>query len=374
MLQSHIRLGSVFGIKIGLHFSWVLIALLIVFSLAGRFQAQYPELPPGYVFALGVGAAILFFTSLLLHELSHSLVARSRGIPVREITLFALGGVSQLEGEAASARTEFQIAIAGPAASIAIGVLLVVIAQLLGGAAAGPVVAALNLIGYINFGLALFNMVPGYPLDGGRVLRAALWWRGGDLEKATQTAAKTGQAVGFAFILLGIAGFFTGSGLSGLWMAFIGWFLLQAAGASYLESGFKKALAGARVADVMTPGCPTVPRHLTVQELVDQELLRTGRRCYVVVDGGRVAGLVTANEIAQLDRAGWPGTAVEAVMRPLEGLRTIAPSDTLSSALEIMVRENVNQLPVVEHGRLEGLLSRADVLNYLQTLTEFRAR
>jgi Zn-dependent protease len=374
VLQSHIKLGSVFGIKIGLHFSWVLIALLIVFSLSGRFQEEYPHLPPGYVFALGVGAAILFFTSLLLHELSHSVVARSQGIPVREITLFALGGVSQLEGEAASAKIEFQIAIAGPAASIGIGLLLVGIAQLLGGDAAGPVIAALSLIGYINFGLAAFNMLPGYPLDGGRVLRAVLWWRGGDLEKATQSAAKAGQAVGFTFILLGIAGFFSGSGLSGLWLAFIGWFLLQAAGASYLETGFKKALAGARVADVMTLGCPTIPRDLTVQELVDQELLRTGRRCYVVADDGHVAGLVTANEIAQVDRARWPHTAVEGVMKPLEGLRTIAPWDTLSSALDLMVRENVNQLPVVEEGRLEGMLSRADVLNYLQTLTEFKAR
>lgn len=373
LLESQLKLGSLFGIRIGVHYSWLLVASLIVFSFTRRFHEMYPNLSASQVLLLAVSTAVLFFVCLLLHELSHSLIARSRGIAVREITLFALGGVSQLEGEAVSARAEFAIAIVGPAASVALGLGFLGISHLLAALLAAPLVQTLSLLGYINLGLAAFNMIPGYPLDGGRVLRAAIWWKTGNLEQATRMAAKAGQAVGLGFILVGIGGFFSGSGFSGLWIAFIGWFLLQAAGASYLEAGVKKALSGVHASDVMTHECPTVNSSLSLQDLVDQELLRTGRRCFMVVDNGRVAGLVTPGEITQVDRTQWPVTAVSGVMKPLSGLRTIAPSASLASALEIMGREDINQLPVIDNGHLEGLLSRADVLNYLQTRLEFQA-
>ena len=373
VLASHVKLGSVRGIKIGLHYSWFLIALLIVLSFSQNFHLEFPRLSPLQLGMLSGIAAILFFASLLLHELSHSLVAKSRNIEVREITLFALGGVSQMEGESGKAEDEFWIAAAGPLASVAIGIALIAAIAVTGGAQDNPVKALLNSLGYINLALAGFNLIPGYPLDGGRILRALLWWKSRNMEQATRTAARVGQAVGTGFVVLGILGFFSGSGFGGLWIAFIGWFLVQAASASYLEVGLKRALSGVRVADVMNRRCPTVDGASTLQDLVDSQLLPTGRRCFVVVDQGRVAGLITAREISAVDRSRWPVNTVEQAMKPLAGLKTVSPADSLAGALEILGKQDINQLPVVEDGVLEGVLSRADVLAYLQTLMEFRA-
>ena len=235
-MRSNIRLGKVFGIKIGLHFSWFLIALLIAFSLSEQFRAVNPAWSAALVVTLAIATAILFFVSLLLHELAHSLMARSHGIPVREITLFALGGVSQIEGESPDAKTEFLIAVVGPLTSLAIGLVCLAAAYALSGPVT-PAQAVLTWLGYINLSLAVFNLVPGYPLDGGRVLRALLWWKSGDVERATRTAAATGQVVGGLFIAFGIIQFFFGANFGGLWISFIGWFLLQAAGESRRQAG-----------------------------------------------------------------------------------------------------------------------------------------
>jgi Zn-dependent protease/predicted transcriptional regulator len=370
-MRSHIRLGKVFGIQVGLHFSWFLIALLIVFSLNTQFRLANKEWSAGLVLALAITTAILFFVSLLLHELAHSLVAKSRGIPVREITLFALGGVSQIEGESPDAKTEFQIAIVGPLTSIVIGFLCLGVALALPGTAklVSPGKAMLTWLGYINFALAAFNLVPGYPLDGGRVLRSLLWWKSGDAERATRTAAVTGQVVGGLFVALGIVQFFVGANFGGLWIVFIGWFLIQAAGETSREAGLKRALQDVRVSDIMSHDCATVDGRQSVQDLVER-LLKSGRRCFVVVDDGQVRGLVTPHEIRQVSRSQWPVTLVDAVMRPLEGMQTVPPDAPLGDALQVMARENINQLPVMSNSHLEGVLSRAEVLNYLQTRAE----
>jgi Zn-dependent protease/CBS domain-containing protein len=367
-MRSQIRLGKVFGIQIGLHYSWFLIALLIVFSLDGQFHLADPGWSPGLVFALALATAILFFVSLLLHELAHSLVAKSHGIPVREITLFALGGVSQIEGESPDAKTEFWIAIVGPLTSLALGLLCLGAALTLPGAVT-PAKAMLTWLGYINLGLAIFNLVPGYPLDGGRVLRALLWWKSGDAARGTRTAAVTGQVVGGLFVTLGIVQFFFGANFGGLWIAFIGWFLLQAAGETIRQAGLKRAIQDVKVADIMSHDCATVDGRQSVQDLVER-LFKTGRRCFVVLDDGHVAGLVTPHEIRQLDRSKWPATPVDSVMRPLAGLRAVRPDAPLANALEVMARENVNQLPVMSNSHLDGVLSRAEVVNYLQTRAE----
>ena len=370
-MRSQIRLGKVFGIQIGLHYSWFLIALLIVFSLNAQFRLANPAWSGGLVLALAIATAILFFVSLLLHELAHSLVAKAHGIPVREITLFALGGVSQIDGESSDAKTEFQIAIVGPLTSVVIGFLCLGAALALPGAAnlVSPGKAMLTWLGYINLGLAAFNLVPGYPLDGGRVLRSLLWWKSGDAERATHMAAVTGQVVGGLFITLGIAQFFVGANFGGLWIVFIGWFLLQAAGETRRQAGFKRAFENVRVSDIMSHDCATVDGRQSVQELVER-LFHTGRRCFVVMDDGHVAGLVTPHEIRQVNRSQWPVTLVDSVMRPLEGLHAVPPDTPLGSALEVMAKENVNQLPVMSNSHLDGVLSRAEVLNYLQTRAE----
>jgi Zn-dependent protease/CBS domain-containing protein len=367
-MRSQIRLGKFFGIRVGLHYSWFLIALLIVFSLNAQFRVANPAWSPGMVLGLALATAVLFFVSLLLHELAHSLVAQAHGIPVREITLFALGGVSQIEGESPDAKTEFQIAIVGPLTSAVIGLLCVGAVFILPHVVT-PITAMLTWLGYINFALAAFNLVPGYPLDGGRVLRSLLWWKSGNAERATRTSAITGQVVGGLFVTLGIVQFFFGANFGGLWIAFIGWFLIQAAGETRRLAGFKRAFQNVRVSDIMSHDCSTVDGRQSVQDLVDR-LVKSGRRCFVVMDDGHVAGLVTANEIRQVSRSQWPVTLVDSVMRPLERLHAVPPDTPLGNALEVMARENVNQLPVMSNSHLDGVLSRAEVVNYLQTRAE----
>jgi Zn-dependent protease/predicted transcriptional regulator len=371
-LRSQIKLGRVFGIQIGLHFSWFLIALLIVLSLSSQFHTSNPEWGDGVILVMALATAVLFFISLLLHELAHSLVATSNGLPVKEITLFALGGVSQIEKNPASAKLEFWMAFVGPLTSAIIGGVCLLATRVIGGAAHNPLMAMLLWLGYINLSLAAFNMLPGYPLDGGRVLRAIIWWKTGDADRSTKAAARVGQVVAFAFIAFGMFRYFGGAGIGGLWIAFIGWFLLQASRESYVQVGLAHAFEGVRVADVMSRDCPTVDGWLNVQNFVEQELLRTGRRCFIVVDKGEMTGLITPHEIKEIERARWPFTTLHDIMRPIGEVRSVAPETPLKSALESMTRDDLNQLPVVSNGRLEGVLSRAEIISYLQTHAELR--
>ncbi len=369
-MRSQIKLGSIFGIKIGLHYSWFLIAFLIAFSLYSQFHITNPEWGSGLILAVSILTAILFFISLLLHELAHSLVATANHLPVREITLFALGGVSQIEKNPVSAKTEFWMAFVGPLTSAVIGSICLGLARSFGTQSTDPWVAMLLWLGYINVTLAIFNLIPGYPLDGGRVLRAILWWTMGNADRATRAAAKAGQVVAYIFIAFGIYRFFLGGGLGGLWIVFIGWFLLQAARESYVQVGLARALQGIRVADVMSRDCTTVDGTSNVQNFVEHELLRTGRRCFMVVKNGEVEGLVTPHEVKEVERSKWPFTMLRDIMRPLGRLRSVTPDTPLATALETMSRDDLNQLPVVSSGHLEGVLSRAQVISYLQTHAE----
>ncbi len=371
-MRSQINLGRVFGIRIGLHYSWFIIAFLIVFSLSAQFHTSNPEWGDSVILALAGATATLFFVSLLLHELAHSVVAKSRGLPVREITLFALGGVSQIEKEPTSAKMEFWMAFVGPLTSACIGLFCLALSRLLG-TPSSPIKALVSWLGYINLALAGFNMIPGYPLDGGRILRALIWWKTGDVERSTRMASRVGQAVGLIFIGIGILQFFGGAGIGGLWIAFIGWFLLQAAGESYLQTGLKRAIEGVKVGDVMTSDCPTVNGNLNLQHFVEEQLLPTGRRCFVVLENGVIAGLVTPHEVKQVDRTRWPFTTLHDIMRPLEQMRTVTPDTPMISALEMMSSHDLNQLPVVSGGRLVGVLSRAQLLSFLRTRTELQA-
>ncbi|HTX34110.1 MAG TPA: site-2 protease family protein [Bryobacteraceae bacterium] len=371
-MRSQIKLGTVFGIKIGLHYSWFLIALLIVYSLSWQFHTTNAGWGDSVILAMAVATAILFFVSLLVHELAHSLVATANKLPVKEITLFALGGVSQIEKNPVSAKTEFWMAFVGPLTSAILGAICLTLARVIGNSSTDPLTAMLLWLGYINLMLAGFNLIPGYPLDGGRVLRALIWWKIGDADRSTQYAARIGQAVAFGFIAFGILQFFGGAGISGLWLAFIGWFLLQAARESDVQVGVLHALQGVRVADVMTRDFPSVEGSISVQHFVEQELLRTGQRAFFVLDHGSIAGLVTPHEIKQLDRAKWPFLTLHEIMRPLKDLHAVAPDAPLAAALESMSRYDLNQLPVISNSHLEGVLSRSQVLGYLQTHAELR--
>jgi Zn-dependent protease len=373
-MESHIKLGRIFGIPIGLHYSWGLIALLITLSLAAHFQALHPEWGAPTAWVTAVVTGLLFFAAIIVHELAHAVVAKMRGLPVRSITLFALGGVAQIEKESADASGEFWMGIAGPITSAAVGLLCLGLALVFGWTMATepgtPPLSMLVWLGYINVGLALFNMIPGFPMDGGRVLRAIVWKVTGDGDKATRIAALTGQVIAFTFIVIGLISFFRGAGFNGLWTAFIGWFLLTASRSAYLQVETAERLRGIRVAEVMTRDFPVVEGRSSLQTFVDDYLLATGRRCFVAIDDDRAMGLITPHEVKKVDRARWSSTTVSDVMVPLARLSTVKPDTPVTEALELLGRADVNQVAVMSDGRLEGILSRDRVLQLLVTRAE----
>lgn len=373
-MQPHIRLGRLLGIDIGLHYSWVVIAALIALSLVGHFADVNPDWPPSVVWTAALVTAVLFFVSIVVHELAHALVARARGLPVRSITLFALGGVASIEKDAGDAKTEFWMGIAGPLMSLAIAAACMGLAFVLGWGVnltpASPPMAVLVWLGYINVMLALFNLIPGFPLDGGRVLRAAVWWGTGSADRATRIAARIGQGVALFFMFVGLWQFLSGAGVGSLWIAVIGWFLLDAAGAAYDQIEVVSGLRGLRVRDIMANECCRVDGRLTLQAFADEYLLRTGQRCFVVEEHGKIAGLVTPSDLRQIERERWSMVPVSSVMRPLSRLRTVTPDTPVIEALQAMGREDVNQLPVVSDGRMEGMVSRSQIVQVLQARAE----
>ncbi len=376
-MKPSIVLGRLFGIDIGLHYSWFIIALLITMSLVGHFGATDPDWVRAVVWTAAVVTAVLFFVSIVLHELSHALVARARGVSVRSITLFALGGVATMDNPSPDAKTEFWIAVAGPIASVAVGLGCYALAASLGWspqADVSPATAVLGWLGYINISLAVFNLIPGFPLDGGRILRAILWGRSGDADRATLTAARVGQAVALLFILVGVMRFFGGAGFGGLWIAFIGWFLLQAAQASYAQVAVVADLRGVHVRDIMSADCAMVDADMRVQTLVDEHLLRTGQRCFVVGGDGRILGLLTSHEVKDVARDRWPTTPLRDVMRPIDQLRTVPPDALAIDALRLMGQEDVNQLPVMSEGKFQGMVGRRHILQLLQARAELNRR
>jgi Zn-dependent protease/predicted transcriptional regulator len=375
-MKSQIKLGTVFGVELGLHYSWLVIALLITFSLVAQFHAVNRDWSDAVVWSTAIVTGVLFFACLFAHELSHAVVAKAHGIPVHKITLFLLGGVAQIEKDATDPMTEFWMAIVGPITSGILGLAMLGLAKLSGWtpwtSATTPGTALLVWLGYINLALGAFNMIPGFPLDGGRVLHAILWWAMDDAERSTRTAAIVGQIIAVFFIGFGILRFFQGAGLGGLWIAFIGWFLLQAAGATYMQVKTGTLLRGLRVKDVMSTDSYAVEPELSVQEFVNEHLLRTGRRCFLVVQDGHLLGLITPNEVRTVEQRAWPFTPVRSVMRSADEVHFVSRDMPAMEALATMGREDVNQLPVMSDGRVEGIVSRAHVLQVLQSRAELK--
>jgi CBS domain-containing protein len=289
---------------------------------------------------------------------------------VRAITLFIFGGVSQLTQEPAKPSVEFRMAIAGPATSI-----------ILGGIFWGiffatrhsiePLSAMVFWLGWINFLLAAFNMIPGFPLDGGRVLRSIIWWRSGKLRSATRIAATVGRGFGYLFIFGGILLVFIDfPNYSGLWIAAIGWILENAAAGSYRQVVFQDQLQGHKISEIMTRECPVVSPRLTAEALVNQYILASGLRCFAVVEDGRALGLVTMHNVKAVPREVWPLRTVREVMTPMDKLKTVRPDEDLSSAMQLLTEEDVNQLPVVENNRIIGMVGRDNLLSFIHTRTE----
>lgn len=366
MSRSSLTIGRIFGIPIKLHISWFLIFALTSWSLAiGYFPSRYPYWSAGLSWTVGLATSLLFFLSVLLHELAHSLVARARGVPIHDIVLFIFGGVAELTEEPKSAGTEFLMALVGPLTSFALAIAFVIL-WLAARSSSEPLAALSMYLAGINASLGGFNLIPGFPLDGGRVLRAALWRVSGNLERATRWASGVGQAVAYLFILTGAFQILRGRWSEGLWIAFIGWFLDNAAQTSYRQIAFKQFLAGHKVQEVMTRECYPLSPGVTLETLVQDYILMLGHRCFPVVSEGRVLGLVSLPLLRSVRRSDWPQVTVEAVMVPMERMKALLPSDGLWQALEQMTTEHLDQLPVVENGQFIGTLTHDNILSFIR--------
>ena len=371
-MDSSIKLGTIAGIEIGINYTWLIIFVLVAASLALAF---FPQAVPGLdvvtYWLLGATASLLLFGAVLLHELGHSFVAQRFGIKVKSITLFVFGGVSNIEGEPRTPRDEALMAAAGPLTSIGIGIVLFFLWLVTLGLLA-PLSAILGYLWLVNFLLAAFNLIPGFPLDGGRIFRAIVWGSTGNLERATRIAAGVGRGVGFLFIFGGLFIVFTGDVIGGLWFAFIGWFLINAAEQSYRQVVTESRIRGAIVSQMMNPHPVVVGPDVSLQDLVDDYILRHNVRALPVVRDGEILGLVTLTDVRRVPRDQWSTTPVKQVMTPVGQLKTAEPREGLEQVLRQLSEADVNQLPVLEGRRLVGLLSRSQVIRYLQLREELR--
>ncbi|MFQ5799341.1 MAG: site-2 protease family protein, partial [Bacteroidota bacterium] len=319
MFAQSIRLGRILGIPIGMNYTWFIVFVLIALSLTTQFADLHPSWSYAEHLILGIVTSILFFGSIVLHELGHSMLALRYGIPVQAITLFVFGGVAQITREPEKPSQEFFIAVAGPVVSALLGAVFYALKVGTEGFYEGlPSLA--EWLARINIAVALFNLIPGFPLDGGRILRSIAWRMSGSFERATVVAAGSGQFFAYVFIFFGVWHALTGNFFNGLWIGFIGWFLLNAAQMSTVQTRLRHALAGVLARDVMAQECLRLPGNLSVKELVEHHLLRTGARCSMIVDGDRFRGLVTLHEIKTIPIDEWAQTSLQAVMIPRESL------------------------------------------------------
>lgn len=364
-----VPLGRIMGIPLSLDYSWFLVFGLLTWMLAASYYpAEFKNWRPLLYWVTGGATAILLFASVLLHELGHSFVALRFKIPVRGITLFIFGGVAQIGAEPPSARAEFLIAIAGPVVSLALAAVFSIAQPAL--AAVEPLLGMAKYLAFMNFGLALFNLIPGFPLDGGRVFRAFVWAVTKDMRQATLIASNAGRFFGFLFIAAGVWRMLSGDIGGGLWTAFIGWFLDNAASAQIQQVAFQGLLAGHSVSQAMNTQCVTVPADLTLRQLVDEHVLGTGRRCFLVNRGADIAGLMTLHRVKEIPQDEWTTTTVAQAMLPIAELKRVRPDTGLWEALQLMDRGGVNQLPVMTGSQVTGMLSREDVITYLRTVVE----
>lgn len=384
-MRGALRIGRLFGIDIGVDWSWGFIFLLVTWNLTHVFLRWHPAWTSGSSFALAVVAALLLFASVIAHELAHSLVAGAFGGRVREIRLFLFGGVANLDREPASPAAEFWTAIVGPVLSIALGLALTLGAALMHPVAVdttnpwdtlaglGPIGTLLFWLGPINILIGVFNLIPGFPLDGGRVLRAAIWRVTGDLHKATLASSLIGRGIGWTFVIMGIAmvfgariPFFGRGPVSGIWLAFIGWFLSSAAERSYGALLEHDALEGVRVSTLMRRTGWAVPAQTRLPTLVNEWFMRSSDRAFPVIDDDRFVGLVCIGDVRKVPPDAWNEAFVTAIMTPREKLLVAAPGDDVPSALRKLAELDVDQLPVLEGERLVGMLTRGDVARWLE--------
>jgi Zn-dependent protease/predicted transcriptional regulator len=370
---SSLRIGRIFGIPIYVHASWVIIFVLITMSLGAQFTAQHPQWTSAQHWSVGVVTSLLFFASILFHELSHSLVARLYKIRVDSITLFVFGGVARISQDPSKAIQEFNIAIAGPIASLFLGAVFYAVSIFF---PYGTMVGALAVwLSEINVVLAVFNLLPGFPLDGGRIFRAIVWGMTKDFTRATRVAGTSGKLVAYGMIVFGAwYALSKGQWQAGLWYAFIGWFLLNAAQESVAQIAVRETLSGLHAADVMSQEVPTVPRDISLEDY-SQEVLRTGRRCHLVVTDDRLVGMMNVPLLNSVRRDEWEHNSVQAVMIPRDKILWARPDEPLLGLLERLLAADINQMPVVSGtenngSHIIGMITRDSILRVMRTRAE----
>lgn len=366
MFGGSFRVARIFGIDIEIHPSWLLILAFLSYSLSeGLFPNQYEGWSTAEYWVVGVSAALLLFITVLIHEMAHALVAKRRGLEVPRITLFIFGGVSHLARQPSSAGEEFQIAAAGPATSL-------VISAVSGGVAllvrdmddrAEAIFAYLALV---NLALAVFNTLPGFPLDGGRVLRSIAWKRTGSFRRATRIAAGVGEVFGYGLIAVGFFLLLSGGLLDGLWLMFIGWFLLGAARNETANLQLEGVLKRLTARDVMRSDFPTITPGMPIQEVVDEHMVGQGERAVMVALGGTVSGILTVTDVRRVPKEEWRNIPAQRVMTPREKIVTVEPTTPAVEVLLKLGERNLNQVPVLEDGRMVGLVTRREILERLQ--------
>jgi len=368
---SGLRIGKILGIPIYLHSTWVFIFAAITYMIAAQFKQQHPHWTETQHWTVGVLTSLLFFASVLFHELSHSAVAQHYNIRVVSITLFLFGGLARIEREPSRAIQEFNIAIAGPLASGFLSggffglTLLFPYSQTVG--------ALATWLCGTNAALAVFNLLPGFPLDGGRIFRAIVWGATKSFEKATRVAGASGKMIAYAMILFGAWGVVHGN-VQMLWTVLIGWFILNAAQESVAQMAIRETLAGLSAADVMSKEVPTVPGHITLEEY-GTEVLRTGRRCHLVVSDDRLVGMMNVHTLNAIPREEWAHSSVQAAMIPRQKILWTSPDEPLLGLLERLLSADVNQMPVVSGARddapqIVGIVTRDSILRVMQTRSE----
>ena len=364
-MNANITLGRVAGVRIGVNWSWFVVFTLIVWTLAsGVFPSQNPGRSNGTYVAMAIIAALVFFASLLLHELGHAIQARREGVEIEGITLWLFGGVAQFKGMFPSAGAEFRIAIAGPLVSLGLGIAFVFVAGFAGLPGAPDGVFA--WLGYINLTLLVFNLLPALPLDGGRVLRSTLWYFKGDFPWATRVAADIGRGFGYLLISTGLMLFIWWSSFSGAWLAFIGWFLLQAAAGEARYVATEQALRGLRVGDLMVRDPVTVPADLSLGQFMDEVAWSKRFTTYPVLEGASPVGLLAFRSVAAVPRAEWDGRRVRECMLPCDQVPQLVAEETAIDALAQFAASEVNRGLVIEDDHLVGLLSITDLARALE--------
>ena len=362
LLQGAWKIGKIMGIPIRVHFSWLIVFGLITWSLSTYyFPKAAPDLPTVSYWIKGALAALLLFASVAFHELAHSFVAQRYKIFIESITLFIFGGVAQMKGELPNPKAEFMIAIAGPLSSFFLSVLFF----FLSGNTTGGIKALFSYLTQINLIIGVFNLIPGFPMDGGRVLRSVIWEKKKNFYYATQKASSIGQKIALFFIIFGIFSIFTGMP-GGLWLMFIGWFLYTAAQASYQQSTLQESLSGIKVRDIMVKDIVTLSSFITVDEAVNNYFLRYGYGGFPIIDDGKFLGIVTLKEVKNIHRENWGREKVADILVPHDKRWEVSPEDDVMKALELMIKEDKGRLVIIENNKLSGLITRNGIARYVQ--------